>query len=166
MVQNVFQANALSGLESQANLNKMVHVPATRRAYWRLELVKIQIASNYVHVFVERYVAVDHVVKKHSEWPHCRLIAIVAMLSDPLWRRVYSRAVKVGELLARVTSASAKVDKLKLERAQVNKYVFVFDVTVKNAALTHFEYSFDHLRKKKLGNAFFQWAVVVYVVPE
>ena len=99
-------------------------------------------------VCLEGDVAADHVEQEDAQGPDSGQLAVVSVVSDPLWRGVNPGTVKVGVGAVPQLSSGPEVNQLQLQSFQVNEEIFVLDVSVNDSVPVASEDSFNNLKDR------------------
>ena len=106
-----------------------------------------QLGAADLLVALEGDVAADHVIEEDAQAPHRGQLPVVAVVSDPLWRRVDPGPVEVCVDPVLEEGPGPEINQLQLERLEVHQEVFILDVPVDDALAVTSQNSLDDLSK-------------------
>ena len=99
-------------------------------------------------VALEGDVPADHVVQEDAEAPHRGALPVVAVVADPLRRRVHAGPVKIRVDSIPQLSARPEVNQLQIKCLQIHEKILVLDVSVDDSLPVAGQHRLHNLRYK------------------
>jgi hypothetical protein len=93
------------------------------------------LSTENLFVAFERDVSLDHVIEKNAQGPNGSLTPIILSTSDPFWRSVNSRSIKVEVQSVTEECTRAEVNQLEIMGFGINEDVFILNVSMHNTSL-------------------------------